>query len=151
MLKLWLASYGKVKPCLLVRGETPLNPPETEKEAFMEKRSVILATKLTQQEADEIRKRAEREGITISDYLRAVALNKQIRSKKRDCKELSRVAYELNKIGTNINQIARYVNASREIDIKVLEKLSNVEDRLTEILKEILSLKAETQQLANEE
>ncbi len=37
-------------------------------------RSVSMATKVTREEADEIRKAADEEGLTVSEYLRAATL-----------------------------------------------------------------------------
>jgi len=41
---------------------------------------------------------------------------------KREC-DHSKLLYELNKIGNNINQIAKYVNTEKELDTKILEEL----------------------------
>jgi phosphate uptake regulator len=107
----------------------------------------LITLRVSDDEKERLKQKADEKGLTLSDYVRAVILgSKSVKRKKATCEELKAVAYEINRIGVNINQIARRVNTTREIDIKVLEELSRIEDRLTEILKEILSLKAEPQQ-----
>ncbi len=88
-----------------------------------------------------LEKEAREKNITLSDVIRLKLFSYRKKElENQECEKLYQyILYNINRIGNNINQIARHVNASREIDIKVLEELSNVEDRLTEILKEILS------------
>jgi hypothetical protein len=43
--------------------------------------------------------------------------------------------YELKKIGTNINQIARYVNTNKAIDRAALDALVSIERELKKVLK----------------
>jgi len=44
--------------------------------------------------------------------------------------------YELKKIGTNINQIARYVNTNKAIDRAALDALVGIERELKEIYRD---------------
>ena len=67
-----------------------------------------LNIRLTDSEYDNIKAKAEYCGLTISDFLR-----KQIRDGviiKYDRFDIKELSNELNKIGVNINQIARHIN-----------------------------------------
>ncbi len=48
----------------------------------MEKRTVIINAKVKPSERDRIREAADKEGITVSDYIRIAVLNKAIRTLK---------------------------------------------------------------------
>ena len=98
-----------------------------------------LSLRLTEEEKEKIREKAEQASLSISDYARAVLLStKNIRRKqKMDCEAIKRLVYEINKIGVNLNQIARKINTSRDIDIQVLESLRNMEYALVEILSSV--------------
>jgi hypothetical protein len=44
-----------------------------------------------------------------------------------------RIVYELNRLGQNLNQIARYANSKKIVDKLVLEELIVIEKQLQEI------------------
>jgi transcriptional regulator with XRE-family HTH domain len=105
-----------------------------------EKRTVTIATKLTEKEAERVKQIAQAKGLTASELLRRSVLNLPIperispeRLKKRN-EAVRRLAYEANKLGTNLNQIAKYCNKHREVDALVLEKIIAIERKLTELL-----------------
>lgn len=53
--------------------------------------------------------------------------------------ELQRYLYELNKIGNNLNQIAKKVNFNKKLDNKVLNELGNIRaelEKLNKIIKQ---------------
>lgn len=107
----------------------------------------MITIRLNDDEKEKLIRAAQEQGLSLSDYVRATLLGaRTVRRKKSNCKELQLVAYELNKIGTNLNQIARRVNTTREIDIHALEQLARIEDMLVEIVRIIFSLKAESQE-----
>ncbi len=45
-----------------------------------------------------------------------------------------KLLYQLNKIGNNLNQIARYANVKKELDTDVLISLSSIEKMLMRLL-----------------
>jgi hypothetical protein len=47
---------------------------------------------------------------------------------KQKTKDYKRVIYLLSNIANNINQIARYTNINKELDIKVLEELQKINE-----------------------
>ncbi len=103
----------------------------------MEKKRHRITIRLTDEELNKIREKAKKEGLTISDLFRQSVLGKSAvrRKRKIDCNVVKMLAYEINKIGVNINQIAKRINTTGEIDIQVLESLVNIEYTLAEILK----------------
>lgn len=101
------------------------------------KRTVILATKVEPSEAEQIKENAKKRGITTSEFLRRTALSIELpKTKKQEC-DLKQLIYEVNKIGINLNQIARYVNTNKELDISVLEHLKRIEEELYLLLETV--------------
>ena len=106
---------------------------------FMEKREVRKTVRFSREEVERLEQIANAKGITLSDLIRRSVLKIPIPermspeklAKKNEA--LREVAYELNKIGINVNQIARYCNKNREVDALVLEKLIQIERKLEEI------------------
>ena len=47
---------------------------------------------------------------------------------KQKTKDYKRVIYLLSNVANNINQIARYTNINKELDIKVLEELQKINE-----------------------
>jgi uncharacterized protein (DUF1778 family) len=92
-----------------------------------EKREVEVKIRLTVQEKETIKKLAEEEGLTLSKYIRTQALKKKGKIQTELEKEIE---YELNKIGTNINQMARALNI-------LMNRKGELEDRDRKILKAI--------------
>lgn len=80
----------------------------------MRKRQQRIAPRVTDEEFAEIDAKAEAAGLSVSSYAREVLLqNARTRSRRRpraDVAVLSRACGELNRIGSNINQIARATN-----------------------------------------
>ena len=68
-----------------------------------------LCLRLNAAELEKLNKNAKRCGLSRSAYLRALIMNTPV--KECQVKELRDLYAEINKIGSNINQIARSVNA----------------------------------------
>ena len=106
------------------------------KEKEKAKRKVVIATKLTEEEARKVREIAEAKGITVSDFVRSRLLNLPIPDRisperlAKKLEEFRKLLYEVNKIGVNINQIARYCNKYREVDCEVLAQLIEIRREL---------------------
>lgn len=65
--------------------------------------------------------------ITLSKYCREILKNGYIVKSNND---YNLVLYHLNKIGNNINQIARYANANKSLDIQIYNLLLEVDNYL---------------------
>lgn len=95
-------------------------------------------------EKAEIEARAEKAGLSVSGYLRALAFGEetpQPRAARRPPVEketLSRFLAELGKIGSNINQIARRLNQGKDFDaapfVEIYAELREVNRALLEAL-----------------
>ena len=88
------------------------------KEGFMNK---IFKFRATEDEINIIKERSQKHGLTMSEFVRQAALNSVI--VKHSTKELNKLIWEVNKIGTNINQIARLCNESDYVSKQSLQKL----------------------------
>ena len=86
------------------------------------KTSARAVLKCTPEQRAEIDARAEKAGLSVSGYLRALVFGKdapQPRAAKRvklaaDMEELRQLLYELRKIGGNLNQIAHHLNRGED-------------------------------------
>lgn len=95
-----------------------------------ENRTKVVILRLTEDEKDRAVKRAKDEGITLSSYIR-----KSILSEKFISKIDVQTVFELKKIGTNLNQLAKHVN-TLPVEENILESL-NVLDKYIGELKQI--------------
>lgn len=99
-------------------------------------RSVPVKFYATQEETYIIDKKASESKLDRSKYLRKVALGQQIVN--LDMSYLNNLIYEINKIGTNINQIAKHANGYNVLyksDIKdIQDKMDKIWDKISEVL-----------------
>lgn len=73
-------------------------------------RDTSIKIMCTAAEKNQIEQNAKDNGMDVSRYLRTMGLEGCVI--KIDFTELKNLIYEVNKIGTNINQIAHHVNSS---------------------------------------
>lgn len=108
-------------------------------------KDIRITIRLTAEEKERLKKSAEAEGLTLSDYVRKRLTG--VRQRRRPQTEEARIKrewlYELNRIGVNLNQIARAVNkAVKEAPseeafqrlVEALDRLKEIEDDLGELL-----------------
>jgi len=74
---------------------------------------------------------AKHKNITISEAIKQSILNARIEDKQ----DKKIIAYELNRIGNKLNQIAKHCNIKKAVDIAVLQELKIIEDLLREVAK----------------
>ena len=89
----------------------------------MNKNCKIHPLRLTEKDYSKLRRDAENTGLTKSDYLRKLINQQEVKPKPPD--SYSKLAWEIHKVGVNINQIAHKVNAAgneseSDIDTAVL-------------------------------
>ena len=89
-----------------------------------------ITIRFTESEFQTIIDNCTKVSITKSTYCREAIFNTTITCKKPSLPLLK----ELNSIGNNINQIARYINIHKYIDKTVLLTLNSIEDDL-EVIK----------------
>ena len=100
-------------------------------------RNTIMKFRATEEEAAEIRRKANAAGMTVSRFLRTAAVNSQV--VLYNTADIFGLRSELKKIGNNINQIAMVVNSNRSVyqsDVRELKKqFSDLSEKLNEHLK----------------
>lgn len=92
-----------------------------------ENRTKVIRARLSEEEKEQVFRRAKAEGITLSMYLRNSVLGERIASKTD-----IQTVFELKKIGTNLNQLAKHVN-SLPIDDNILKSLENINNYINEL------------------
>ena len=100
-------------------------------------RNTIMKFRATEEEAAEIRRKANAAGMTVSRFLRTAAVNSQV--VLYNTADLFGLRSDLKRIGNNINQIAMVVNSNRAVyqsDVRELKKqFSELSEKLNEHLK----------------
>lgn len=94
---------------------------------------------VTEQEHEYIQKKARETELSVSEYLRTIAIDGLIF--KQDLQRLDSVCYEMNKIGVLINQMAKKTNLENEISYIELEELNKKVGDIWQLLKFALSEK----------
>ena len=86
-------------------------------------RNKSIKTRVNEAEKEKISDDARAMHLNISDYIRSVALRKRMATPKfssEDTENLDRnlreIKIELNRLGNNINQIAKYANVSKDLN-----------------------------------
>ena len=82
---------------------------------------------LSEEEKEQVFRRAKAEGVTLSMYLRKSVLGERITSKAD-----IQTVFELKKIGTNLNQLAKHVN-SLPVDENIRISLESIEMYIKEL------------------
>lgn len=100
-------------------------------------RTTIMKFRATEEEAAEIRRKANAAGMTVSRFLRTAAVNSQV--VLYNTADIFGLRSDLKRIGNNINQIAMVVNSNRSVyqsDVRELKKqFSELSEKLNEHLK----------------
>lgn len=104
-----------------------------------EYKPAVVSTRLEWEDYENLKRICETLNMTTSEYIRYLISKGQqpfinLQRIKEKCSGLKEIAKEINHIGNNINQIAKYVNSKKEIDIAVLEKLVRIEEELNQFL-----------------
>ena len=113
---LGLGSLGSRKK----KGETMTATDTKKTKSETRQRQAAIRLRVTDDERAAIESRAERAGLTVAGYLRAVVFGKdtpQPRAARRatiEAATLQRLLAELGKIGSNLNQIARRLNQGKD-------------------------------------
>lgn len=92
-----------------------------------ENKTDIIKIRVSKKEKEEIQKKAKEQGYRISSFIRRAVLNEKIPSKTD-----IQVVFELKKIGTNLNQLAKHVNG-----LPVEENIKEAGERIESYIKEL--------------
>lgn len=111
-------------------------------------RASVIPVRCTREEHAAISSNADRAGLTRAAYLRAAALGDAgPRAKRRppaDHQALRQILGHLGKVGSNINQIARKLNAAERLEVPELRKALAAYLELRNLIFDALGMKAQT-------
>ena len=93
-----------------------------------------VTIRLTDVEHKNFTKQADELAISLSEFIR-LKLNNINKIKTSKCDK--NLVYEINRIGLNLNQIAKYTNSKKVLDKLVMEELIQIEKQLNDVLKDI--------------
>ena len=99
-----------------------------------------VLTRISEDEYEEWKRRAEMLGITLSEYIRSTIRKSKTEvtvKQKVEIKPLIDIASQYGKIGSNINQIAHHLNSGEEWSDQLRESM---EEALTELRAEVKKL-----------
>ena len=100
------------------------------------KRNKTISFRLTLSEKEKLDNLVKEYQVkNVSDFIRQVILTGKYKTTQAQ-QNYERLLYEINRIGNNINQIARLCNTRGEVDIQVLEELARIEEMLDMLLEE---------------
>ena len=107
------------------------------------KRKNIITLKLTDIELELLQKSAEITGLSRSEYIRKLLLEKEIHHQIEviaDMEDLKKLVSEYGKIGSNLNQIAKYFNTGGSRSLAVENEIHQCIADLFQLRKEVLKL-----------
>lgn len=83
-------------------------------------RTEDLHFRVTPDEKEQIREKAEKAGLSVSDYLRRQALSKKVTVVPPDLfKEYQEMCGGFGRFGNNLNQVARHLNSGGSQDMVI--------------------------------
>jgi hypothetical protein len=94
-------------------------------------RNLRKSIRLNQSEFAMIQLKLENSNITFSDYAREIIVNGKVKITQSSINQ--DLLYELNRIGNNLNQISKYVNQEKSLDIQVLQTLVSIEKEIKKL------------------
>ena len=98
-----------------------------------------IKVNFTPEAYERINKIADEKGITKAKLIRnflgeKIADDREPKQKRVHKTSDPQLLYHLNKIGTNLNQIAKHLNEGNTLEIQALVELSSIEQSLKEFL-----------------
>jgi hypothetical protein len=133
-------AWGNRRPMAKRLDLTPEEAERRETERRAQLRTSALHVQLTQAEKVEITARAKKTGNRPSDFARIVLLSdlKAPAPPARDPEAINALAFQLAKIGTNLNQLAHIANETRALRHEA--ELRMVADRIVAALDKVMTL-----------
>jgi len=92
-----------------------------------------ISLRLTEKEYEKLKTKADELGYSVSELIRKKVLGNRERLAPRQ--DIKLFAYELNRIGNNLNQIAKYVNFKKAIDRVVAKEIIKIKEALDNVSK----------------
>lgn len=94
-----------------------------------------LIVRVNDEDRARIRACAQSAGLTVSEYVRRMAVNGQVVVRRDSAYGMS-LAFQLRKVGINLNQLTRVANTSGELPeglAGVCQQVETILDRITKI------------------
>ena len=118
---------------------------KTKKDPALWRRNIITL-RLTDIELENLKRQAHTAGLNQSEYLRKLILGVPLKVNYEiiaDSEKLSRIVYELGKIGVNLNQIALHFNTGGIRSLAMEDAIHEAIAQIFEMRKEVLTLGGE--------
>lgn len=97
-----------------------------------EPRDAWIGVKCTRAERSQWQALAERQGLPLADLIRTLLGSDRVAKSRGRTKQADpRLVAEIARIGNNLNQLSRWVNAAGVVDIEVLILLRAIEQELS--------------------
>lgn len=93
------------------------------------KREIRKSIRLSEDENTKLNEMLQTHNILFSDFARSRILGYKIKSKIDND-----LIFEINKIGNNLNQLAKVANQNKSIEVEVLQSLVGIEKKLGNLL-----------------
>lgn len=103
----------------------------------------FIGVKITDQQLENLESGAERTGLSKSEYLRQLLSDKPVQVRYEvvaESEKLTQLVHEFGKIGTNLNQIARYFNTGGMRSMAMEDTIHEAISMLFELREEVLKL-----------
>ena len=104
---------------------------------FLKVKSKRFEFKATDDEILKIRKRASDAGLSMSEFIRQSAIHASVIQYDREI--IYSLIKEINKIGTNVNQVARLCNESKFVSANSLRELQSNHAQLVQMVASALA------------
>ena len=93
----------------------------------------------TLNEEKELREKAEKKKLSLKDYIKvAISTYDDGRFIVPGDKKIQELILQIRKIGNNVNQLVRYINTNKKLDITDIQKLQKHLAEIEEKIKDLL-------------
>ena len=118
---------------------------KTTKKGEEKTRSQGVYVRMTTDEYQKVKELSETLGVSIAEIFRSKVFRGEFPEFRRErlekiCEHLPVLIREVNRIGVNVNQIARYCNRGRVVDYQVLRQLEEINEELSSLLLLVVKL-----------
>lgn len=100
---------------------------------------IQLKVWISERESELLEQKIAKLGISKSEYIRnCIIFGFPGRKTNFSDEEAERIAYEMNRIGNNVNQIARYVNKEHEVAQADIEEVKKLISSLNDVIMKLV-------------
>ena len=105
-----------------------------------ERKTKQINFRLSPSEYLHVQEQADKLGVSVSTYCQVLALKTKLKAPKIAVEDSRKIAYELSKIGGNVNQLAKHVNQGGSME---QETLAGIKKGLAAVWKQLDELQSE--------